>query len=304
LLAVGALGAPLVPGRAGPAAGAPAHTAGVIIETGERTWRTVIRFSDEEITGVQALVLAGADPVISTYAGLGAAVCALHGVGRPAGPNCLGGADGDPRYWAYFRAPAGTGRFEYSRTGAGATRVRNGDVEGWRWGTGQAPTFVSLDRIGAPAPTTTTRPPATTRPSAPTRPPASPAPPAGPAAPSRSPQGPQLPDGAASGVSPAGDLDVRSGDAGGAPDAGSVRPDARDRRTGRPGTAGDRAESGGAAAGRIGGGRGGGGREGGGTDGRGPPVAGYAAFAGLLAAIGAGIVTARRRRVAAERPVP
>jgi len=130
---------------------APLRTAAVIVETGAATYRTVIRFATESISGVEALQLAGADPVTYGFGTQGIAVCALYGVGRPSGPGCLGGADGDPRYWAYFRSVAGTDRFTYSSVGAGATRVRDGDVEGWRWGTGQAPTHVPLSRLVTPA---------------------------------------------------------------------------------------------------------------------------------------------------------
>lgn len=147
LALTGSLAAP----GTGAGGAAPLHTAAVIVETGGATYRTVIRFAAESISGIEALQLAGADPVTYGFGTQGVAVCALYGVGRPSGPNCLGGADGDPRYWAYFRSVAGTDRFTYSPVGAGATRVRDGDVEGWRWGTGQAPTYVPLTRLVTPA---------------------------------------------------------------------------------------------------------------------------------------------------------
>jgi hypothetical protein len=91
---------------------------------------------------------------VYSFAGQGGAVCRLFGVGRDAGPNCLGGADGDNRYWAYFRAPAGTSTYTYSRAGAGSTQVHDGDVEGWKFGTGAAPPYAALP----PVTTTTTAP--------------------------------------------------------------------------------------------------------------------------------------------------
>jgi hypothetical protein len=130
------------------------HRAAVIVETGTAVHRVVITFSETSITGIEALRRAGANP--ATYAtGAGAAVCSMYGVGRPAGPNCLVGPAGDSRYWAYFRAPAGTSSFTYSRVGAGASQVHDGDVEGWKWGTGAAPTFVSLASLTK---STTSRP--------------------------------------------------------------------------------------------------------------------------------------------------
>ncbi len=134
------------------AAGADgAHRALVIVDTGGSTYQRVVTFDTDSITGMQALSLAGANPVVYTYAGQGGAVCRLFGTGRDAGPNCLGGGDGDNRYWAYFRAASGTSTFAYSRGGAGSAAVHHGDVEGWNVGTGDAPA-----RSAVPSATTTT----------------------------------------------------------------------------------------------------------------------------------------------------
>ena len=147
---------PSLPGR--PADAASAHRAFVIVDTGAGVHRSVVEFSSDSITGIQALQLAGANPVVYSFAGQGGAVCKLFGVGRDAGPNCLGGADGNPNYWAYFRAPAGTTGFTYSRAGAGSTQVHDGDVEGWRWGTGAAPAWSAIPPTTTTTTTTTTRP--------------------------------------------------------------------------------------------------------------------------------------------------
>ena len=144
------------------AAAAGTHRAMVVVETGGATYHQVVTFSGASITGLQALELAGAQPVIYSFTGQGGAVCRLFGVGRDAGPNCLGGADGDNRYWAYFRAPAGSSTFTYSRAGGGATQVHDGDVEGWRFGTGAAPSYVGLPPVTT---TTTARPPVAPPPS-------------------------------------------------------------------------------------------------------------------------------------------
>jgi hypothetical protein len=138
------------------------HRAAVIVDTGGSVQKVVITFSEDSISGIEALQRAGANPVIYAM-GPGAAVCRLFGVGRDASPTCLGGQDGDNRYWAYFRAPAGTSSFSYSSVGGGASRVHDGDVEGWKFGTGTAPTYVSLASL-LPPPPPPTRPPATTPP--------------------------------------------------------------------------------------------------------------------------------------------
>jgi hypothetical protein len=158
-----ALGVGAVP----PAAtAAETHRAAVIVDTGATVHKVVITFTEDSITGIDALQRAGANPVIYAM-GPGAAVCRLWGVGRDAGPNCLGGQDGDSNYWAYYRAPAGSGAFSYSRVGGGASQVHDGDVEGWKFGTGAAPTYVSLASLTAPPPPPPTQPPATTPPTNP-----------------------------------------------------------------------------------------------------------------------------------------
>ncbi len=141
-----------------PAGAGGAHRALVIVDTGAATYQRVVTFDTDSITGMQALALAGADPVVYTYAGQGGAVCRLFGVGRDAGPNCLGGGDGDNRYWAYFRAASGTSTFTYSRGGSGSTAVHDGDVEGWKFGTGAAPAWSA---VPPPVTTTTTVAPVT-----------------------------------------------------------------------------------------------------------------------------------------------
>lgn len=136
---------------AAPVEAAGLHRALVVVDTGTTTYRQLITFTEDSVTGLHALELAGATPVVYSYSGQGGAVCRLFGVGWDAGPGCLGGADGDNRYWAYFRAPSGTSSFTYSRAGAGSVQVHDGDVEGWKCGTGQAPGWSAV-----PAPSTTT----------------------------------------------------------------------------------------------------------------------------------------------------
>lgn len=151
------------------ATAASPHRAAVIVDTGTTIHKVVITFTEDSISGIEALSKAGANPVVYAM-GPGGAVCRIFGVGRDAGPNCLGGQDGDNRYWAYFRAPAGTSVFKYSSIGAGSARVHDGDVEGWKFGTGTAPAYVSLASLTPPPPppppstTATTKPAGTVTP--------------------------------------------------------------------------------------------------------------------------------------------
>lgn len=126
----------------------------VVVDTGSGpVWSACISFSGT-ISGVQALELAGSTitdlaPVYESYSGEGRAVCALRGVGT-APPGCLGN---QANYWAYFRNGA------YARGGASASKVRDGDVEGWRWGTGVAPRAATAGTRAVATPPATTSPP-------------------------------------------------------------------------------------------------------------------------------------------------
>jgi len=125
-------------GLATPAHAAENHAV-VIIATRTRTYTQVISFSGS-ISGLQALSLAGASPVTTVYGGQGYAVCKLFDEGND--PDSCLGTPSDPTYWAYFRAPAGQGGWQYSGAGASATTVNDGDVEGW--GFGRTPGFQSF----------------------------------------------------------------------------------------------------------------------------------------------------------------
>lgn len=161
----------------GPAPASPARSstaqasnrAGLVIDLGDGgPPRTVcVRFAEDSITGKELLERAKVDAVFSTYSGEGSAVCALCGKGCPDDGSCL--TCQQPDYWAYHRAPAGASGWSYGRAGASRTTVRDGDVEGWRWGTGSAPPFRTIVQVcggeassGAGTTTTTAAPRRTT----------------------------------------------------------------------------------------------------------------------------------------------
>lgn len=128
---------------------AEASRAVVIVDTGSQVHRVVVSFGGDSISGLQAISLAGANPETVGYGSSGSAVCRLFGVGHPASPQTCLGMPSDQRYWAYFRAPAGSSGFRYSGVGAGGARVSNGDVEGWRFGLGEAPPFSPFCEIAS-----------------------------------------------------------------------------------------------------------------------------------------------------------
>ena len=149
--------APLAAASSPPAAGAQApapHRAAVIVDTGDQLKRVCVRFPESSISGAEALRRANVQPVFRTFPGKGEAVCALCGTGCRADESCLT-CDRSGRFWAYSRAPAGSSSFHLSGSGASNTRVRDGDVEGWRWSKGQAPAYASVEQVcgGPPAAT-------------------------------------------------------------------------------------------------------------------------------------------------------
>jgi hypothetical protein len=158
-LGAAAASAVATPAPAGPATAQSANQALVVVETGSDRFETYISFTSEPVSGLEALQMAGMSPVYRSYGSNGLAVCALCGRGCPADGSCL--TCDEPNYWAYWRDDAGGGEgFVYSGSGAGSIRVGDGDIEGWRWGTGAAPAWEPFD---PPQPTTTTTaPPPTT----------------------------------------------------------------------------------------------------------------------------------------------
>ena len=145
------------------AAGAEEHRAAVIVDTGTQVKSVCVRFREESISGVEALARAQVDPVLQAFSGKGAAVCALCGVGCPAGDSCLT-CNPDGKFWSYSRAPAGAGSLRTSGVGASSTTVHDGDVEGWKWALGGAPPFQTVEQVCGEAPTSTTTMPAPTSP--------------------------------------------------------------------------------------------------------------------------------------------
>lgn len=109
------------------------------------------------VTGLQALRMVAGVTTLG-FGGIGEAVCSINGVGNPATPNeCLVGPNGE--YWAYYRAGPGATGWQYSTRGAGGTSVTDGSVEGWRYGTGGPPGFVSFCAAAGCGPPPTAAPP-------------------------------------------------------------------------------------------------------------------------------------------------
>jgi hypothetical protein len=161
VLSLAATGSLLVGGPV--SAATTVHRAAVIVDTGTTVKRVCVRFTEDSISGKDALDRAGVDPVYRSYGGaLGSAVCSLCGVGRSYA-DCLG-SGASATYWIYWRAAAGTTSFTRSAFGVSSTRVHDGDVEGWRWGVSEAPPFALAAEVCGPdvTPTSTAAAPVPT----------------------------------------------------------------------------------------------------------------------------------------------
>ena len=96
-----------------------------------RTYRQVVITFADSITGDPGLELAGAQPGRLLVRRTGRrGLPAVRRRARRRARTASAAPDGDNRYWAYFRAPAGTRRFTYStcrrRSDPGARRRRRG----------------------------------------------------------------------------------------------------------------------------------------------------------------------------------
>jgi len=157
----------------------------VVVDTGREVKKVCVRFSESSISGTEALRRAGVDPVFASFSGMGAGVCSLCGVGCPAGECFCDRA----KYWAYHRAGRGATAWSYARAGASSTAVSDGDAEGWAWGSGAAPAFVTFAEVcDDPVPSAPPAPPAPPGRPEPNPPPAPPPP--GPPAPGLGPADP------------------------------------------------------------------------------------------------------------------
>jgi hypothetical protein len=131
---VAALAAVLLPGSAKAQEG---QRAGLVVVYGDgRIERQCVTFAGESISGYELLQAAGL--ALSVEAGaIGPTVCSISGEGCSyPQESCFCRCQGSPCvYWSYWRMGE-EGGWRYQVLGAGNTRVRNGDVEGWSWAAG------------------------------------------------------------------------------------------------------------------------------------------------------------------------
>ncbi len=157
--------------------------AGLVVQFGDgRVVTQCVSFAGESISGLELLQRSGLE-IIAQVSGVGAAVCKIgdEGCNYPAEACfCKFGAGQQGEYWAYWRQRDGA--WQYSLQGAHATRLRDGDVDGWAWGRGNVqsgaqPPLIPFGQIcpaleaAPPAPTPQPTVPPTAPPPAATQPP-------------------------------------------------------------------------------------------------------------------------------------
>jgi len=149
------------------------HRAGLVVTFADGDSRSFcIEFTEESISGIELLRRSGLELVTSTSGALGEGVCRIDDVGCADPGDCFCRCRGGRcEYWAYYQYAGGAWRV--SGVGASTRQVRDGDIDGWSWGSGgagaagqpDAPAD-SLCREEAPSPTPP--PPPARRPPSPT----------------------------------------------------------------------------------------------------------------------------------------
>lgn len=124
--------------------------AGLVIRHGDgRVLVYYVEFTEPEITGLELLMRSGASLTLANFGGLGTAVCAIDGEGCPA-ENCFCRSYASPAfYWHYYRLEP-DGSWALQQVGPSSRRVRDGDVDGWSWTSGESGLpSTSIDEIAA-----------------------------------------------------------------------------------------------------------------------------------------------------------
>lgn len=107
--------------------------AALVVDTGESTFSFCVSLPDDSVSGLELIELANDQYGLQYRFGDGGqAVCMLANVGAE-GDDCFGKY---PDFWGFWRGN-GSGGWTWSSVGAGSTLVRDGDIQGWSWGSGQ-----------------------------------------------------------------------------------------------------------------------------------------------------------------------
>jgi len=127
------------------AANPSTHQAGLAVQFADGNVEIRCVYFDEESISGYELLLRSEIPIVAAFSSQGAAICKIGEDGCPA-ENCF--CQSPPDYWSYWRLTGG--EWIYSPVGASSSQVVDGDVEGWRWGSGLPPgEVISIETICA-----------------------------------------------------------------------------------------------------------------------------------------------------------
>jgi hypothetical protein len=124
--------------------------AGLVIRHGDgRVLVYYVEFTEPEITGLELLMRSGASLTLANFGGLGTAVCAIDGEGCPA-ENCFCRSYASPAFYWHYYGIEPDGSWALQQVGPSSRRVRDGDVDGWSWTSGESGLpSTSIDEIAA-----------------------------------------------------------------------------------------------------------------------------------------------------------
>jgi len=143
LLAAVVAGATVL-GAPSPVRAQPPSRVALVVHFGDRTVTRCVSFEESQISGYDVLERSGVE-VTASFGPMGAAICAIEGVGCPAERCLLCEA---PRYWSYWRLVEGA--WTYLQRGPSLAEVTDGDVQGWAWGEGGPPPRVAFGDVCGP----------------------------------------------------------------------------------------------------------------------------------------------------------
>ncbi|MCA1834087.1 MAG: hypothetical protein ABR548_11960 [Actinomycetota bacterium] len=113
--------------------------AGLLVEyPNSETQFYCVSFSGRSITGLELLRKTGVALAYQDFGGGNVTVCSIGGRGcpypkTPCFCQCATGAK-TCTFWGYYKISHGTNTWQFSQEGAGVSVVRNGEINGWRWG--------------------------------------------------------------------------------------------------------------------------------------------------------------------------
>jgi hypothetical protein len=111
------------------------HRAGLVIVLPDRVETFCIEFAGDSITGSELLEQSGLPIVFAGFGGLGGGVCRIEDVGCSDPGDCFCQCQGaECSYWSYFVLEGEA--WAYENVGPSQRRLRDGDVDGWVWGSG------------------------------------------------------------------------------------------------------------------------------------------------------------------------